>query len=386
MRTLMAYTEEIDDIESAIASIKTQLDSQGVLAANTVGLICCHSEFVNSGVTAALGAALPFDVTGIITMNQACEAARGQLLLTLAVLTGDDVDFVVGMTGDINIDARGAIETTYRELSAQKQEAPVMALIMAPFSFINLGDDYANILSAVSDGLPCFGTMAIDDSDDLQNCYMIFNEEACVDKLSMVLIYANVKPRFVLATISEDRILPKPALVTKSDRAILQAVNGKPVREFFENLGLGEASEERYAMSSFPFMLDYNDGTPPVSKVFVDTTPDGAAVCAGRVPEGATIYVGMFNKEDVLKTTGHAIDEALSDIEGKSFMLMYSCVSRSMSLANESMAEVDLVREKIGGRLPFMMGYSGGELCPTRVSNSVAINRFHNNTFIACIL
>jgi hypothetical protein len=43
------------------------------------------------------------------------------------------------------------------------------------------------------------------------------------------------------------------------------------------------------------------------------------------------------------------------------------------------------VTEKTGGRLPFLMAYSGGEICPTRVSEEKAINRFHNNAYVACL-
>jgi hypothetical protein len=32
-----------------------------------------------------------------------------------------------------------------------------------------------------------------------------------------------------------------------------------------------------------------------------------------------------------------------------------------------------------------MMAYSGGETCPTQVSDDKAINRFHNNAFVACV-
>jgi hypothetical protein len=47
--------------------------------------------------------------------------------------------------------------------------------------------------------------------------------------------------------------------------------------------------------------------------------------------------------------------------------------------------EVDLINEKVAGRLPYMMTCSGGEICPTQVIDGVATNRFHNNAFIACL-
>jgi hypothetical protein len=122
-----------------------------------------------------------------------------------------------------------------------------------------------------------------------------------------------------------------------------------------------------------------------VSKVFIILSPEKYAICAGAMPEGATLYIGVFDKEDVLFTTGAALDKALEGAEGASGMLLYSCISRNMSLGVDLLAELDLVREKAAGKLPFMMAYSGGEICPTQVTEAKAINRFHNNAFIGCI-
>jgi hypothetical protein len=158
------------------------------------------------------------------------------------------------------------------------------------------------------------------------------------------------------------------------------------VVEFFQDLGLTQASETQYAMTSLPFMLDYHDGTPQVSKVFIGLTPEKYAICAGAMPQGATLRIGVFDKEDVLLTTGDALRQALSGAGSASVMLIYSCISRNMTLGAESMAEMELVTEMTEGKLPFMMAYSGGEIGPTRAAEGEkAINRFHNNALVGCI-
>ena len=116
-------------------------------------------------------------------------------------------------------------------------------------------------------------------------------------------------------------------------------------------------------------------------------TPEEYIICAGVVPEGSNIYLGVFDKEDVLYTTGKLMDEAMSDYaENASCMLIFSCMARNLSLGLDSMAELELVMNKVGSSVPFMMTYSGGEICPTQVSDLSAINRFHNNTIVVCIL
>jgi hypothetical protein len=66
-------------------------------------------------------------------------------------------------------------------------------------------------------------------------------------------------------------------------------------------------------------------------------------------------------------------------------MLVYSCISRMMALGGNSFGELELVARLTGGRVPCLMAYSGGEICPTQVVGGGATNRFHNNAFIACL-
>jgi hypothetical protein len=139
-------------------------------------------------------------------------------------------------------------------------------------------------------------------------------------------------------------------------------------------------------MTSLPFMLDYGDGTPPVSKVFIGLNEHKHAICAGVMPEGSTLYLGVFDKDDVLLTTKKVLQEALQRVSNPSVVLGYSCISRSMSLGSDLFAEVDLIRQEIANKAPVLLAYSGGEMCPTRINQSTAINRFHNNTFILCIM
>ena len=386
MKTLIASTGEIDDAAEAVRELKAQLKTDENLCANSIGIISCHQEFITSGAAAEIIAELPFDIAGIVTLSQAVNGIHGDFLLSLMVLTGDDVSFVSGISESLTTEPGKKIADTYRTLSAGSGEKPALIFSFAPFMLENSGDEYVNVITEVSGGVPCFGTMAIDGSNTFENSVMLYNTGFYRDRMAMILVYGDIKPRFFYATISPEKIIPKAALITKSDRHILMEVNGKPLDDYFKELGLTGASEVQYAMASLPFMLDYNDGTPPVSKVLISRTPENYAICAGIMPESSSMYVGVFDKEDVLLTTGKSVAEALGGIDGAACMLMYSCISRSMSLGVDSNAELELLCGSIGDRVPFMAAYSGGEMCPTQVNDSRAINRFHNNTFIMCVI
>jgi hypothetical protein len=383
IRTITAYTENIDDPAAAATEIKAQLEKAGGLLANSVGIIACHYEFVLSGTAKAVCESLPFDVAGTISSVQAVNDARGTLFLALLVLTGDDVSFKAGITDSLKSEPGKRIEEGYRSLSGGVRPALIFAF--APFMIENSGDEYVNVLSRASEGVPCFGTLAVDDTTDFRECYMVYRGEHYRDRMALVLCYGDINPKFYHASISEDKLLDKAALITSSEGHILKEVNGKPIVEYFEDLGLTRASETSYAMASLPFMLDYGDGTPMVSKVFIGLNGQRHAICAGVMPEGSTLYIGVFDKDDVLLTTGKLIRRALEETARPSVIIGYSCISRSMSLGGDIFAEIDLIRKESAGNMTTFLAYSGGEICPTQINETAAVNRFHNNTIVLCV-
>ena len=384
VRTIMAHTSEIDDLDAAVADIKSQISFDELLK-NTVAIITCHYEFVLSGAMKAICESMPFPCVGTITSAQAVNSTAGVLLLSLMIMTSDDVSFDVVMTETLLSDPCGAIEKAYIKAADEISVRPSLILAFAPFLMENSGDEYVDTITKVSGGVPVFGTLSVDDTPDLSECYMLNGGEHYKDRMAMILFSGDISPKFFMATISDDKILDKPALVTASEGHVLKELNGRPITEYFESLGLTKASETNYAMASLPFMVDYNDGTPPVSKVFIGLDENKYGICAGAMPVGSTLTIGMFDKEDVLQTSRRTLCDAI-DRESLGALLAYSCISRNMSLGGDLMAELELVRGEIGEKVPFMMACSGGEICPTRVSESKAINRFHNNTFVVCVI
>ena len=385
VETIVLHTYEIDDIESAVKDIMSQLKKEK-LGKSSVGIISCHHEFINSGVMEAVCNALPFEVTGAVTSSQAVNGVVDTFLLTVTVLTGDDVSFAVKTTKPFGDEPYSAATQVYTEVFEERLTAPALIFAYLPFVAGLSVDKYVNALTNVSNGVPCFGTVALDSSETFECCFVCVNGKHYIDRGTMIMVYGNIRPKFVLATISPEKILAKPALITKSEGNLVYEVNGHPIAQYFEDLGLTSARESQYAMAAVPFLIDYGDNTPLVSKAFIAHIPDKYAVCAGDVPEGSTIHVGTFDKEDITVTTGEAIDKALDIIaDGATGMIIYSCITRSMSLGGEPMAELELVQSKLADKIPFVMAYSNGELCPMQIDGTCTVNRFHNNTFIACI-
>ena len=386
IKSLVVSTKEIDDIEFAVEDITSQL-AAFPLCANSVGIITCHCEFLGSGAMKAICDSLPFDVAGTVTGSQANNTGSGVFLLSIMILTSDDVSFNLNVTPSLADDSHRVTEDFAAEIFSENPDKLALAFTYMPFIVPFLVDEFVDIISRGLNGTPCFGVLALDESETFENSYVCVNGEAYRDRAAVISFYGDVNPKFLCATISPEKIINKPALITKCSGNILMEINGHSVEQYFEDLGLESVREMKYAMASVPFLLDYGDGTPLVSKIFMDQTPEKYAVCAGIIKECAAMYVGMFDKEDVLLTTGQAIDKALEIVkaENLSGILMYSCTTRCVSLGGDSMSELELIKNKIGDKVPFMVSYSGGEICPVMNNNSEMINRCHNNTFILCI-
>ena len=384
IKTLVANTTELDDEVLAVEQILSQLNLEDNLMKNTIGIMTCHYEFIISDVYKAVCEALPFEIVGTISSTQAVADNAAVLLMTLMVMTSDDVEFVKALTPSLLENPAQVIADSY--IAASKGAKPALILAYAPFIMQNCGDDYVTALTEASGNVPVFGTLAVDDTLDFANCFLLADCDHHRDKMAMVLIYGDVNPKFYIANISDHKVLDKSAVITKSMGSVLMEVNEHPVIEYFSDIKLLDAAGKQYAMSSLPFLLDYNDGTPRTSKVFIILTPEKYAICNGAMPEGSTLYMATSDTNDIMLTTGDAVDKILESVEDASLLLCYSCIGRSMTLGAEQFKEIDLVTDKIGGKLPFLMAYSGGEICPTQVAEGKAINRFHNNAFIACVL
>jgi small ligand-binding sensory domain FIST len=137
-------------------------------------------------------------------------------------------------------------------------------------------------------------------------------------------------------------------------------------------------------INSYPFILDYNDGTQPVIRVMFAVTPDGSAVCGGKMPLGATLTVGTIDGDEVLASSTAILKQVAKVAEGKT-VLIFSCIGRFFSLGYENGREMERVREVLE-KVPFYLCYSGGELCPVYGRDGTLTNRSHNDTMAICVL
>jgi hypothetical protein len=382
---LTACTAEIDDADAAVDDILGQLNLSQALLAHSVGIIACHYEFINSGGVEALCTALPFPVAGCTTLGNAVQDEYGVELLSISVLTSDDVVFSTAMSEELDagnlLAAAGAV---YQRALEDLGGEPALILAYAPLMLTLGAAPIMNAINDVGGGIPVFGAISCDSTPDYHESRVIHNGVARANSLALVLLKGNVRPRFHVNVIPEAGIRKLGAMVTDSDGCLAKKVNDMPFLDYLEQVGI--AREGVLASSGFfPVMVDYNDGSAPAGRAIYSTTPEGYALLGGEIPVGSTMAIANMDYRGVLETAEEAVQTAIApgDVSG---LLIYPCLTRNLALGANSDDEMKKIAETLGGNYPYQICYAGGEFCPVFTGEGKLLNRVHNFTCIICVL
>ncbi|MCL2799946.1 MAG: FIST C-terminal domain-containing protein [Endomicrobia bacterium] len=378
------YTTEVDNPEIAVSKINEQIDAKITLLENSVGIIMCHPEFISTGVLKAVCENLPFDVAGITTSSQAVNSEIGELMLTIFVMTSDDVRFKTGLTENLDCEVDGPIKSAYKRIAADMSEPPKLAIIFPPLG-LHSGDMYVDAWGKIIPHIPIFGTCAIDDTTVFSECETIHNGTNYKSAMPFVLCYGNINPRFMIATPSEKNTVSDKAEITKAAGNCVEQINNDTAIKYFEKLGFTES------VKFTPFMIDLlkredYDGIP-VIRWHAYFTEEGESIFYGDVDEGSTFTMLKCDPDDILVTARQKLEmlNKLPDVNG---VLLFTCTVRRATLSgvNKHLMELQSAKNMINSEIPFMMGYSGGEICPTSVKNDVPTNRFHNYSLVILVI
>ncbi len=383
IKMFTAYTVEVDDVDFAVSEVLEQLDLDNNLRKNSIGILTCYADFLEGDVIRALCERLPFDVVGITTLGAATEKSADLLILTLCVLTSDEVNFSAVLSDSLAENHESGIQRAYDAAASALPESPALVLACAPMMAHVGGEKIASRVDLAAGGAPVFGTLCCDHNFDSHMAHVIYNGGHYRDRLALVLLSGPIKPRFFLGALPLNNVQKHQAVITESEGNILHKVNGVSVAEYLRQMGLAP-NDVLESSKSMPIVVDYRDGTPPAIRGFYRFTPEGSAICGGEMPVNATFALSTMDSSDVLLSTRQLFDE-IDKMENNNGMLLISCVVRSFVLDLDPLAEMELVNERVKERFPYQLCYSGGELCPVYSKEGEVSNRFHNFSFIACV-
>ena len=377
------YTDEVDDIQSAVSKILSGV-ADCVLLENSVGILHCHEDFLESGIARAVCRVLPFDVAGGVTISASIEGFMGRCVLTLTILTSDDVRFKSGVSSSIIDDFEGSLGRLYRDISSGGGERPAMFIPFLPMTPLIGGDEIIARLDELSRGVPAFGMVAVSGQLRHTRNFAIHNGEAYSDSMALIALFGDVDPYFLAVPVDYGSVLPQKAIVTGIDRNILKSVNNISPVAFFESLNIINNGDIA-GLESMPLVFQPEDGGPFIVRSITDAAPDGHMTLTGTVPERSTLALSVIDPEHVARSTEDKIWEALAVTNGRSVM-MYSCAVRYWALGLDWAGEHRKAAECIGKSSRYHLAYSAGEIFPARTGDGKMANELLNGSMIICVL
>ena len=382
IQMITAYTEEVDEIEDGINEILGQI-STAALKKNSVGLVTCHVDFTNAGFIGELCNKLPFNLIGMTTMASANQYGRSMYGFSLTILTSDDEVFEAVTTGSLGSDDYyKKIETVYNDTVKKLPGKPSLILAFFPYIQDLSGALLHKSFDEICKGTPFWGSIATNQEVSFERCYAFRNNDVDKDSLAMILIHGQIDPEFIVVSMPAQNIGKNRGHITDSDGCVLKQINGIPAMSYLANLGVVVMKDSSITT---PMMVYYEGSSDPVALGIYKVNDDGSVLCGGEMPIGASIAIGEITSEGILASTGEGMDQLLNSTKRNGALLL-PCVTRYVMLPDHN-DELELIANKMKAAegMPFMVGYSGGELCPVMDEEGILRNRFHNFTFSACI-
>ncbi|MDR2087898.1 MAG: FIST C-terminal domain-containing protein [Clostridiales Family XIII bacterium] len=384
---LTACTQEVDFPDEALDEILAQLDIENALLKHSAGILHCGYAFVESGFVPLLCERLPFEIVGFTTIACATGEDFGSDMLSLSVLTSDDVLFSVAHSASFDLrDIAGPLGAAYRRAEAALPARPALVLAQFPLDLSIGVSQMLNAIIAVADGVPVFGSLPCDATPDYHNSVVICNGEVFPHAAALLLLCGNVRPRFFVENVchSED-MQEQYGIITESDDCVLKRINDMPFLDYIEEIGISREVLQEVKAFPVPFKVNYNEGTKSLIRVLYSVTSEGHAVFASEMPAGGSIAMQRFNYDSVMETVENMLDllRSLRDVSG---VFLYSCVGRNFQLGGKAEDEMLRIRARLNGKMPYHLCYAGGEVCPLKDETGVFVNHSHSYSLVACVL
>jgi hypothetical protein len=361
------------------------------LLKNTAGIVSLNLDYVSSGVYAAVAKVLDFPLIGGTTLVMADNTETGTFLFSILILTSDDCVFSCAVS-DV-IPPTGSVEEVtqkcYRDAIAGVKGDVSLAFLFAPFRMqYHYAGEYVKAATALNEKVPIFGTLSMAEVDNNFTLgRTLFGEESYDDRLIMMTVSGAVSPRFYIGAVSEASILmPDIGVVTKSRDNIVMEINDMGIEQFFQKIGYDPGVMVGGSQITGFLVSEKNESGDVVSSKFAGVLKleNGKGVFGDNVPEGAVLSVVTTSKENVMTTARNVVEKIEKNHDGGTVVL-FSCAGRMFAMLNEPTKEYMYLQDTLSQKYNMVTVCSGGEICPTLVTDTKAYNAGHNQTLVACV-
>jgi hypothetical protein len=308
-----------------------------------------------------------------------------QVSLMVVILTSDDVQFSAMLSESLSSNLDKKIYDMYDIAAAKLKNPPKLILAFGPRNSEAIHTtQLVEALTKAAGSCPVFGGLAIDfDTNYIdEEPKLIFNGQTFFDRTAVVLLDGDIDPKFSLMTIPFHKSINHRSIITKViNKNLIVEANGLPVLEYLSSFGL--TFEQKKEMPfTLPIVVTSPEDNYSKPMFLVSQSDEGYLACTQDVPLNSTFSLIGFDESDVLNTT-----RELGDIlkwENFKFCLILTCVARNLALGLDFQAEFTQIRRALGDLSPYIMLYTGGELCPDKDSKGHFKTRYYNLALVCC--
>jgi hypothetical protein len=254
----------------------------------------------------------------------------------------------------------------------------------------------AGLQENLGKGFPCIGTSLSSQYDSSHSCVYL-NDEALNNSCAGVLW--GGKTVFGVGIKHGWKPLGKPHTVTNAVGNIINAIDGKPAIEIYEDYLAYDAAkltkDLRKLSISYPIGVLVPGEKEYLLRSVVSIEQRGALVCQGSIPENSTIRLMISTPETCLAAAAQAIEEAQnnlagsllrqSNIKNSRFAIVFSSISRYNLLRRDIKKEFNIIKAGLKDTR-FLGIYTSGELAPLTASSYHGQIYFHNQDFSVLII
>ena len=205
--------------------------------------------------------------------------------------------------------------------------------------------------------------------------------------MAVLAFWGNIEPKFFISSIPDEQIINQRAVITDSYRNRIKKINGIPVLQYMESVGLAKDGKLEGAIS-FPLVLHMPGGSRLIRSI--NDAENGEILCSGAVPSHVPVEISFCNRDFVMESARDIAGECKKWLEsqkntGSLSAMVVSCVARRLNLGTDVYAEINEIDAGLKN-LPYHFVYSRGEYCPVRIVDGKADNYFFNFSLCICII
>ena len=392
MRSITAYTEEIDDLNEAVAELFSQTEGFE-FGKNSLAIIFAEADTEYEQLYALLRDKWDFPVIGCTAMAMFTgKEGYCSMGISVMLLTADDCEFAVGLTKELyKENYEKEIAGVYGKLKESLSSRPKLILSYAGMVTDEEhvpGDGLVDALDRAGGGIPVYGAAA-SDGFTFTDFRAFCNEKVTKDGLVLALVSGNIDPKVVCVNSIENKASFSYEITESKSNLICRLGNSTFV-DVLKKEGMEAEKTEvlgDYILS--PFMVTVNKGEDNVEvarNLSMLNHETGAGSFLGVMPEGATLSIGLLNRSDVQDSVGKAFDEMFKMLDAPDntchTLICTSCVARFLALASHTSAEAETYMERLPEGVSLAGIYGYGEYCPVcGCKTGKEYNMFHNFTF-----